>query len=220
MSDWEVSILLPKIPVYFMQTTLSFGIGHMKSRLPSVVYFILHLYDENDEELFIKTTNVRGGIKQIDNEPIYKLQDKWVVDNTYSEYHQTFDIDKEFIDRGVNCQIEIRADNITSENPLYFNKLMFNEGDWDDYHIPNEVAKHQKISFNNSSYTNLYNDLEETYLQVIRPSDKKAIYTNQITNSSCTVLAPHLKSEQNTDSPINLFFEFINMSDQRIDVLR
>ena len=208
-----------------MDNQLSFGIHNMKSRVPSAVYFILHLFDgfDTDEteanELFVETKNPSDP-SMVHREPVYIMKNRWVVDNTYSTYHDTFTIDESFVDKGVVFQIEIRTDNISSENPLYFNKLMFNEGEWeDDHHIPNEVTRDVKIGFNKSSYANLYNDDTDTYLQVIRPM-RDAITTNELTKSSCTVLAPHIASEQSTDDPINLFLEFINQTEQRIDVLR
>lgn len=209
MTDIEYSIKLPKTDVIFTDNNLTFSIYNMKSRLPSAVYFILHLYDRNDNELYAQGS-----------EPVYTMNHRWVVDNTYSRYHHSFSIDKHYIDEAVSYIIEIRADNINSENPLYFNKLMFNEGGIEEeHHVPMEVAEDVKIGFNKARYVNLYDDRRETYLQVIRPL-KGNFTTGEITPSGCTVLAPHITSEPSCDGHIELFLEFINMREQRIDVLR
>lgn len=217
MTDYEYSLKFPMTPVLFMDETLTFAIYKMKSRLPSAVYFILHLFDEDENEL---TNPVKIDGQTIYQEPVYILKNRWVVDDTYSTYYETFDIPSEFVDRSVYYQIELRTYNISSENPLSFRELMFNEGEFEEnHHVPNEATRDVKIGFNKSSYANLYNDTLETYLQVIRPN-RDAITTNELTKSSCTVLAPHIPSESNVDNPINLFLEFINQTDQRIDVLR
>ncbi len=217
MTDYEYSLKFPKTPVVFMDETLTFAIYKMKSRLPSAVYFILHLYDEDDKEL---TNPVKVDGQTIYGEPVYILKNRWVVDDTYSTYHETFDIPLEFIEQSVYYQIELRTYNVTSENPLYFREVMFNEGEFElEHHVSNEAMKNVDIGFNKSSYANLYNDTLETYLQVIRPN-RDAITTGELTGSSCTVLAPHIPSESSVDDPINLFLEFINQTDQRIDVLR
>ena len=96
---------------------------------------------------------------------------------------------------------------------------MFNEGEVISYHEPNEVVEKANIGLDKSGYANLYNDDEDTYLQVIRP-DKKQIRSDVLSKCHCTVLAPHIESEPSVDSPINLFLEFINQTEQRIDVLR
>lgn len=217
MTDYEYSLKFPKTPVLFMDETLTFAIYKMKSRLPSAVYFILHLYDEDDNEL---TNPVKIDGQTIYSEPVYILKNRWVVDDTYSTYYETFELPSEFVDRSVYYQIELRAYNVSSENPLFFKEVMFNEGEFEEeHHAPNEARKDVKVGFNKSSYANLYNDTLETYLQVIRPN-RDAITTNELIKSSCTVLAPHIPSESSVDDPVNLFLEFINMTDQRIDVLR
>ena len=70
MSDLEYSVLFPKEPseVYFMKNILSFGIEHLKSRLPCSVYFILHLYDENNEEIGHELVHI------IDHEEVIEIE--------------------------------------------------------------------------------------------------------------------------------------------------
>ena len=187
----------------------------MKSRLPCAVYFILHLFDKYGTEMY---SDSRDATSTVQHNPVYQSE-RWVVDNTYSTYYETFDIDEQYVKEGVQFQIELRTVNVTSENPLYFNGVILNEGEWDGYHTPNEVINEQKIGFNKSNYVNLYSSDKDAYLQVIRPN-RDSITTNELTASSCTVLAPHLSSEPSWDEPVNLFLEFINQTEQRIDVLR
>ena len=215
MSDTEFSVTFPKEPsdVCFVNTTLTFGIEHMKSRLPCAVYFILHLFDKNGDEIGYEFPLLS------EVEPVYTFKGRWIVDNTYSTYFHTFEINQEFVDRSVKYQIELRFDGVTSENPCYFNGLMFNEGEWDGYHKPYETKDKVVIGFQNTGYVNLYNDEEDTYLQVMRPNKNK-FNTRKLTKSGCTVLAPHIPSESSVDEPLNLYLEFINQTEQRIDVLR
>jgi hypothetical protein len=95
---------------------------------------------------------------------------------------------------------------------------MFQEGEYDGYHQSDEYMSEYKISFNKSCYTNLYTS-NDSYLQVIRPS-KAEISTNKLNKCECTVLAPHLENEIDVDKPVAVFLEFLNMTEQRIDVLK
>ena len=203
--ELEYHIMLPKQVVIFSNNKLTFSVEKMKSRLPSVFYFILHLYDKNDDEIIFN------------EKPVYK-SNRWAIDRTYSTYHTTFEIDESCIWRAIRFQIELVAIGITSENPLYFNGLMFNEREYKDYHEPREVVTEKEIGFLKSSYANLYG-YDGNYLQVIRPT-RANMFTNRISASPCTVLAPHFDDEADVDNPVNVFMEFINQTEQRIDVLR
>lgn len=203
--ELEYHIKLPKQVVIFSDNELTFSIDKMKSRLPCVVYFILHLFDKNDDEVLVN------------QKPVH-ISSRWVVDKTYSTYYDTFEIDESFVDNAVQFQIELVLINVTSENPLYFNGLMFNEGEYKEYHEPSELETEKEIGFLNSSYTNLYSS-NGYFLQVIRPTRAK-MFTNRLSASQCSVLAPHFDDERVVDHPINIFMEFINQTEQRIDVLR
>lgn len=198
--ELEYHLKLPKEAVIFSNNQLTFSIDKMKSRVPSVVYFILHLWDKDNTEL-----------------PSY-TSPRWIIDNTYSTYYETFEIDEQLVDWAIWYQIELVLINVTSENPLYLNGLMFNEGEYMDYHEPSELITEKEVGFINSSYANLYSR-DGYYLQVIRPTRTK-IFTNKLSASPCTVLAPHFDDENDVDHPINIFMEFINQTEQRIDVLR
>lgn len=198
-AEVEYKILFPKEYVNFRNDELTFIINHMKSRLPSTVYVRLHLFDETDTDITLQSP-------------------RWVIDNTYSRYTYTFKLNDDIIKHTSTYQIELRLVNITSENPLYFTEIMLTEETFDGYHTPHEIIENKRIGFNKSRYTNLY-DSEENFLQVIRPNGDE-MGTGELTKSKCTVLAPHLDGEPSTDTPVNIFLEFMNQKEQRIDVLR
>lgn len=201
--ELEYHIDIPKTltPCRFIEDELTFSINWMKSRLPSAVYFILHLYDSSKTEISTYTS------------------DRWIVDHTYSHYHHTFQLNQDEVDDTSFYQIELVAVNINSENPLSFKEIMLQQTPYDGYyHKPNEVLDSKEIKFNKSRYANLYMENGD-YLQVIRPKADN-IFTDKLVGSACTVLAPHLVDETDLDNPINLFLEFLNQTEQRIDVLR
>ena len=73
-----------------------------------------------------------------------------------------------------------------------------------------------QIGFNNNYYCNLY-DSTDTFLQVIRPFHD-GFSTKSLGKSQMTVLVPHLPNETIFDDPINLFYEFMYMTEQKIGV--
>ena len=193
-------IIFDKQKVEFSDTELTFSIGHIKSRNASTVYFNLKLYDFNDNLIHTFTSN------------------RWLITQNYHNRHATFEIPKEVVNKAYHMVLELNAVGVSSENPLYFNELMLNEGEYRKYHDNSKKKKSIKVKFNKSYYANLYN-VDGKFLQVIRPA-KGDIFTNKITASEVTVLAPHLEDEEEEDSPVNLFFEYANQREQRIDVLR
>lgn len=196
----EYIIKLPVTDALFMDDDLTFSIQHIRSREVSTLYFTIDFYDMHDNHLYTYTS------------------DRWVIDTVYSSRYKEFRIPSDVFDDIARYQITMYAQNITSENPLYFNGLMLNEGDYDEYHKSNEEVSDALIKFNKTSYTNLYGH-NGVYLQVIRPS-KTDMHTNKLDKCDCTILAPHLAEESEFDDPIAIFLEYINMTEQRIDVLR
>lgn len=200
MTEYEYSILFPKSEAYFTESTLTFSIGNMRCRENATVYFIFYSYD------------MQGNL--IDT----YVSDRWVVDRTYSPYYHTFELPAEIVSNSSYYQLELIAVDVSSENPLYFNHLMLEEGEYTGYHIPHDIIKEKEIRFVKSRYANLY-DNEGNYLQVIRPLGNKITTTN-LPASKITVLAPHFYDEDEIDDPINLFYEYMNQTEQTINVLR
>ena len=199
MAD-EYHIKLPMTDALFLDNHLSFSIQHIRSREPSTLYFKVEFYDMHDTLLHTYTSN------------------RWMIDTVYNTRFRNFTIPVDVADATAKYKVTLIAEGLSSENPLYFVGLMFQEGDYSDYHTVSEAITDVKIGFNKSSYANLYSQ-NGSYLQVIRTS-KTDMHTNKLDKCACTVLAPHLAEENVFDDPINVFLEFLNQTDQRIDVLR
>jgi len=200
MAEELYHIKFPKTNAIFMDNKLTFSISHIKSREVSTVYFIFTSYDMHENLIYTYNS------------------ERWVVDDTYSKCSTTFDIPTDVMEDSAYYQIELVCAGLSSENPLYFNQVMLNEGEEMDYHTPSEQIDSMQVKFNKNSYANLYTPNGNS-LQVIRPKRDKFL-TNQLTKSNCTVLSPHLFNEKDIDNPVNVFLEFINQTEQRIDVLR
>lgn len=199
MSESEHIITFPMMKTEFMSDTLTFSIGNIKSRLPSVFYYRIILYEMDKTTVLESYTSPR-----------------FVVNTSYSSIVDTFEIDS--VDGLAYMELSLVSIGTSSESPLYFNRVMLNEGEYDGYHSTDEQIKNMNIGFNKSGYVNLY-DEKDNYLQVIRPLHDK-ISLKKFYASECTVLAPHLADESSVDSPVNLYLEFINQREQKIDVLR
>lgn len=193
-------ITFKKKKVEFTDTTLTFSLGHVKSREVSTLYFNLKLFNFDNTLIHTYTS------------------DRWVISSAYTTKHTTFNIPSEVVNTALYMQIELVGVGISSENPLYFNEVMLNEGEYVGYHSNSEKNESVKIKFNKSSYAILYNR-DGKSLQVIRPSHGD-IFTDKITASEITVLAPHLENEPLEDDDVNLFFEYMNQREQKIDILR
>lgn len=200
MSELEYQIEFPKSDGIFHDNTLTFSINNIKSRFVSTLYFIIKFYDMHDSLLYTYTS------------------DRWVIDNEYGHRHTTFEIEEDVADKTAKYQLTLVAIGITSENPLYFNQVMLQEGEFKQYHTPSEIDDNKVVRFERCAYCNLY-DKTGNYLQVIRPK-LEAIRTRKLPKSSCTVLAPHLSEESVLDDPVNVFLEFVNQKEQKITVLR
>lgn len=199
MTEIEYHLKLPKTPILFNEEEVTFSINHIKSRLTSVLYFNFYCYNKSDTKIYTYTSP------------------RWVIDTTYQRRSRTFTLPSDVVDETAYTQVELVVIGITSENPLYFTECMLNEGEDIGYHQPHEQIN-RTIGLHNSRYVNLY-DAEGNFLQIIRPQGDK-LATNKIDKSTCTVLAPHFHDEEDIDDPINVFMEFINQTEQRIDVLR
>lgn len=193
---------------------LTFSIGNIRSRTPSVVYFKFYAFYFKGNTPIIEYTSPR-----------------WVITPEYTLKYDTFNI-KEILDNvsstilqelGVTrltpedidyCYFELYTIGINSENPLYMNHIMLAEGDKTEYHQPNEAKNDVKIGFFQNYSINLY-DNSDTYLQIIRPNREEMTSTT-LKPSKNTVLIPHLPNESTWDNPINVFYEFMYQTEQII----
>ena len=126
---------------------------------------------------------------------------------------------KDTLDSTAFYQIRLLVDGLTPRNRLFFNHMQLCEGSTKDYHQPESSIPKTSIKFSNNFYANLYASNDENYLQVIRPYYNN-MDTETITKSKVTVLAPHLANEDEYDDPANIGLEFMNSTDQVIEILR
>ena len=200
----EFHLKFKKFQKNFDESKVIFSIGNIKSRVPSVCYMICHCYDLHDDEILVNSQPAHIG-------------KRFVVTPVYQSYIEAFEIPEEILGRTFNIGIELVMLGLTSENPCYFNQLMFEVGENHyEYHKPNDAFGKTDILFNNNNYAVLY-DKDDKGLQVIRPNHDN-FNTKQITASKYSILAPHLPNEPKTDTPSNLMQEFINQTEQYIQI--
>ena len=204
----------PKTQKMFDETDLTFSINHIRSRRPSIIYFILHCFNMDDDEIYF------NGEVQSDGNAVAYTSPRSVItsDTNYTHYEQSFTLNEDLVEETAYTQIELITLGVDSENPLYFNEVMLQEGSFSEYHSPNEKPSTVLINFPNNNYVNLYNE-EEGYLQVIRPN-KESIHTTVLDKGQITILAPHIEGECIEDDPVNVFLEAMNQTEQNINVLR
>lgn len=222
----EYKLKLPLQRRLFDDTTLTFTINHIRSRRPSVMYFKFHCYGIECTKQIIEETGEVWYTDEIYLEgtenPVY-TSPRTVIGTAYGNepsYTHTFPI-PDVIEDTVYCMVEIILLGIDSENPLYFNQLMLQEGNqFNGYHDPLEMDKmnNHTIELLDSLYANLY-DLDGNYLQVIRPN-KEHFNTNSLLGAKHTILAPHFAEENEVDSHVAVYLEAMNQTEQKIDVLR
>lgn len=145
---------------------------------------------------------------------------KWkVIGNEYQQLYNGFTLNQGDMERIGYYRISLQFDGVTLHNKLYFNHLQLAEGTVDKYHQPESSIPKTSIKLINNFYVNLYQSTTDNYLQVIRPYYNN-FDTETLTKSKVTVLAPHLANEDDIDSPQNIGLEFMNASDQVIEILR
>lgn len=221
----QYRILLPLQNKLFNTTELTFSINYLRSRRPSVIYFMLHLFNIDGKEIYLNDNQivvVEDERDRNDNTVAF-ISDRCVVGTAYSldgnDFVYTFDVDKRLVDEAVYSQLEIITLGVDSENPLYFSELMFEIGhDHEDYHEPSELQPSHLVGLPTNTYANLY-DNEDNYLQVIRPN-KDGFHTDKLDKCECTILAPHFIDEDEHDDHVAVFLECMNQTEQTIDVLR
>lgn len=222
----EYKLKLPKQYVQFTTTELTFSINYIRSRRPSVIYFILHLYNVEDKEIYWDATQEEVktlDVSESDDSKVAFKSERCVVGTAFSleggDFIYPFDIKEELLKETVYTRLEIRTLGINSENPLYFAELMFESGhNHEGYHEPSELTTSHTIDLPSNTYANLY-DGKDCYLQVIRPH-KESFHTDKLDKAEYTILAPHFMEEEDVDSHVAVFLECMNQTEQTIDVLR
>ena len=196
-------LTFPKFYKNFSEGTVTFSIGNIKCRVAGVGYFILHCYDYQDNEILV-------------NGNPYYTSDRFVITHKYNDYIKNFTIDADTLNNSYMFQIEMVLMGVTSENPCWFNQVMFEHGIHENYHKPEEAFDETAVKLNNNNYVVLYKT-DGTSLQVMRPNYDN-ITSKNILRSKYTILAPHLENEPATDTPSKLMMEFINQTEQYLQI--
>lgn len=205
MSYISYKIIFPMSQILYGsddEEDVTFSIGNIKSRKPSVIEVKLSLYDDSSPQQLVESY----------------ISERAVITSEYRPFIHTFTIPNSIREQAISCQIELITYGIDNNNPLWFSEVMLNEGDYEQYHSPNEEQTSSSIEFLNNTYVNLY-DNNDNYLQVIRPNRDK-FYTDKLTGSEITILAPHFNDDIDFDSDVSVYIEALNQTNQTIDVLR
>jgi len=201
----EYHIFFPKVSAGFESNTVTFSINNMKCNDVCIVFYILHCY------------NLQGNEILVNYQPLH-IGNRWIVDNVYSPYYDTYEISSTHLHNIHQIQIELVIIGVNDNNPLRFNQVMFANKEYDGvWHKPDEEMEEANIGFNKNRFINLYTNSTENYLQVIRPYGD-AITTKKLTKSQLTVIAPHLEHEPEIDNPTNLLMEFYNQNEQETTI--
>lgn len=196
----EIHILFPKQNHEMEAGTITFSVNYLKCRTVAVMYYILHCFDYEGNEI---------------NNPFY-TGERWAIDETWSSYHDSFELSEDDLEEIYQIQLELVLINVDDDNPCYFTEMMFQNGEFEDYHYVNDDLVEADIGFVNNSYVNVYTT-SGNYLQIIRPK-RKPFTSNVLSATDLTVLAPHIEGEPLTDKPENLFVEFIYQTEQTTNI--
>lgn len=200
----EIHILFPEQLHSMEEGKITFTINHMKCRTVAVMYYLFHAYDYDENEILIEGNP-------------FHIGSRWVIDETWSSYHDSFEVTKDALEDIFKIKIELVLINVDNDNPCYFTELMLQNGEFENYHHVNEDLVEANIEFINNAYVNLYPSIDGSYLQIIRPN-RTYFTTNTLSKSSLTVLAPHLPEEPSTDKPSNIFVEFAYQTEQTTNI--
>ena len=202
----EIMVLLPKMSNSLNGGEFTFTINKLKCRKGglAVVYYKLHTWDLNGNEI-------------LSNSDAYHIGTRTVVDEDWGSYHDTFYISDDILNTIKYIQIELRFILVDDNNPIFFSELMLQNGEFTEYHSPNEELKEAVIGFNNNSYVNLFDGENRNYLQIIR-GDKIPFTSKVLSKAQNTAIAPHIVSEPVLDRPDNIFFEYLNQKEQTTNI--
>ena len=201
----EYHLFFPKILSELTDNIITFSIGNMKSERISVVYYVLHCYDLQDNEILLNNASLHIG-------------ERWIVDKTYSSYYDTTELPVDYLHNIHKIQIELVMIGVNDNNPLRFNQVMLTNKEYDEqYHEPDEALQEATIGFSQTRFVNLFTNKSENYLQVIKP-EGSAITSLKLPKSELTVIAPHLEHEAEIDNPTNLLMEFFNQYEQETTI--
>ena len=212
--DGEVATIPKPAQIRVSDKELTFSIGQVRSRTPSVMYFKFYGYYYRGTDPIIEYTSPRWVITSEYTLKSHTFNIAELCESIPQSVLNGFDVTKLTVEDIDHYYIELYTVGINSENPLYMNHIQLNEGQYKDYHQPNDSILDVKIGYNNTYSLNLY-DSSDTYLQIIRPN-REDLSTSTLTPSQRTILVPHLPNESEWDNPANIFYEFMYQTEQRI----
>lgn len=218
----EYHLIFPITQTYLLDDTLTVSVENIMSRLPTIVYFMIHCLDKDKDVITTYTTERwaigtewEGNVASVTvGEDFSNFESLLIIHSENQGKLLDWTLSQDVQRDTSYLQLEMVILGVTSENPLYFNKIMLKEGEYDGYHTPKELVSEVGVSFINNNYA-LFLDDDDSYLQVIRPN-MDSMTTKNITASDVTVLAPHLTSETSFDDPIKLVYEFMDQREQEI----
>lgn len=212
----KYKLTFPETQIRVSDEELTFSIGKIRSRTPSVVYFKFYGYFYRGTSPIIEYTSPRWVISTNYTLKYHTFNIKEILDNASQELLNELGVSKLTVSDLDHYFIELYTIGIDSENPLYMNRLMLAEGDNVDYHKPNDEKIDVKLGFHQNYSLNLY-DKTDIYLQIIRPH-REDMTSTTITPSKVTILAPHLPNESSWDNPDSLLYEYMYQTEQRIGI--
>lgn len=218
----EYHLIFPVTQTSLINNILTVSVDNIMSRVPTVVYFMIHCLDR-DKDIITTYTTERWAIGSewegnnssvVIGEASSNLESLLIIHDQNQGKLIDWKLTQDVQRYTSYLQLEMVILGVTSENPLYFNKIMLKEGEYNGYHSPKELTPEFSVSFINNNYA-LFLDDDNSYLQVIRPN-KNGMTTKVITAADVTVLAPHLTTEPSVDDPINVLYEFMDQREQEI----
>ena len=212
--DGEMATIPKPAQIRVSDNELTFSIGQVRSRTPSVMYFKFYAYYYRGTDPIIEYTSPRWVITSEYTLKSHTFNIKEILDATPQQVLNNFGITKLTPEDIDHYYFEIYTLGVNSENPLYMNHIQLNEGEYKEYHQPNDAITDVKVGYNKSYSLNLY-DTTDTYLQIIRPNQED-LTTTQLLPSQKTILVPHLPNESSWDNPDNIFYEYMYQTEQRI----
>ncbi len=201
----EYHLLFPKVDAVLDNTLINFVIENMKCQSSAVVYYKLHCFDLQGNEILVN------------NRPLI-VGERWIVDEEYSSYIDTSYLEESDLHNINKLQVELIMINVNDNNPLLFNHIMLSNKEYDgSFHSHDELIEEANIGFNKNRYVNLYTNKTENYLQIIRPNGDH-FTTKKLLASEYTILVPHLENEEEIDNPSNILMEYINQTEQTTNI--
>lgn len=208
----EYRVKFPKERTKIREPDITFHIGNLKCNTQAVIYYIFHGFNAHNEEIF----SLIDPVDDDKSKPVHTGK-RQVVCSEYNSYTDTFTLSEDVLNTMAYTQIELVLIGIDDNNPLVFNNCMLTDKMFSEYHAPDEKIDKSIIDMIKTPYANLYSNISDDYLQVIRPYST-SFFTDVLSKSQMTILAPHLENEAEIDAPNNILMEVLNQVEQTTNI--